>query len=60
MITDKTAHEIQGMKSTLPLNFIREFDKEWEEAVKRVRSSGKRLWNMPIVPGRTEKKNVRT
>lgn len=60
MITDKAAHEIQAMKGTISLKFIREFDVEWTVAVNRVKSSGKQLWCMPIVPVRTEYKNVRT
>ncbi len=60
MITDTAVHQIQAMKGTITAQFIREFDVEWDAAVKNVKSSGKRLWCMPIVPVRTEYKNVRT
>ena len=60
MLTDKAVNEIRAEKHKLSRKFIREFDADWTAAVNRVKSSGKRLWCMPIVPAQREYKNMRT
>lgn len=37
MLTDKQIHEVQADKPTFSAKFIRNFDDEWERAVRKIK-----------------------
>lgn len=62
MLTDARVSMIQQLKGTtqMSIQFIKDFDREWDAAVKRVRNSGVDLGRIKLVEKHTEYKNVRT
>lgn len=62
MLTDAKVSMIQQLKgtTTLSIRFIKEFDREWDAAVLKIRNSGADLSRVLIVSGSKEYKNVRT
>ncbi len=62
MLSDLKVREIQQIKGTAALStkFIRSFDKEWELAVNKLRSSGVNLARLVLVPDNVEYRNERT
>ena len=61
MLSDARLSMIQQLKgtTTLSIQFIKDFDLEWDAAVLRVRNSGADLSKIPILPGSKEYKKVK-
>lgn len=61
MLTDARVSMIQQLKgtTTLSIRFIKDFDREWDAAVQRIRNSKVDLSKIPILPGSKEYKKVK-
>lgn len=62
MLSDARISMIQQLKGTtrFSIQFIKDFDREWDAAVLQLRNSGVDLSRIPIASKATEYKNVRT
>ena len=62
MLSDARVSKIQQFKGTTTFSicFIKNFDREWDAAVDRLRSSKAELSRIRIVPRESEYRNVRT
>lgn len=62
MLTDAMASMIQQLKGTtqMSIQFIKDYDREWDAAVARLRNSGTDLSKILLIEKHTEYKKVRT
>lgn len=62
MLTDAKVSMIQQLKGTaaMSIQFIKDFDREWDAAVARLRDSGADLNKIMLIEKNVEYKNVRT